>query len=424
MPLYARSADELNLEAIQDLASRTNITQLSPGGKARYILEAVNRQLAAAYRVFDLNIAKTFLARAAGEYLDLIGDLFNVRRLPAQSASVDITDGNLRFYVETGTFGDINNGADITASAGTIISTQTVTRNTGAADNFTDTGATISALNHEVIFLLSEDVTLPAASSSVFVAARAMFPGSISSVGARVLRFHNFTTYTDVASNSLKVINNYGIVNGTDQESDDRYRFRIANALVAAEQANFTSVRLAALGVPGVADIQFINGVNGTASFDLYVKALTTEPSVGLLGSVQAAVELVLAFPVRVFVRAPLLVGLEFFLHLNLRSDVEDEEIPAIEANVFDALNDRLSRLDIGESISENLLIETILSADNRIESLGSVPERDIEDLYLYRTEQSTGVRYRERLLNNNYTAQLNERVILEKSIPFPITFV
>lgn len=31
MPLYARTADELNLEAIQDLASRTNITQLSPG---------------------------------------------------------------------------------------------------------------------------------------------------------------------------------------------------------------------------------------------------------------------------------------------------------------------------------------------------------------------------------------------------------
>ncbi|WP_336245965.1 baseplate J/gp47 family protein, partial [Mangrovimonas futianensis] len=118
-------------------------------------------------------------------------------------------------------------------------------------------------------------------------------------------------------------MNNYGIVNGSDQESDDRFRFRIANSLVAAEQANFTSVRLAALSVPGVADVQFVNGVNGTASFDLYVKALSTEPSVGLLGSVQAAVELVTAFPIRVFVRAPLLVGLEFFLHLNLRSDIE-----------------------------------------------------------------------------------------------------
>jgi hypothetical protein len=83
MVFFERTSDELIASALNELQTSTNITQLSPGAKARALLEIVAKETNNAYRIFDLNLARAFLNGATGRFLEYIGDLFGVDKLEA-----------------------------------------------------------------------------------------------------------------------------------------------------------------------------------------------------------------------------------------------------------------------------------------------------------------------------------------------------
>jgi hypothetical protein len=167
--------------------------------------------------------------------LDLIGEIFGVARLTAQTASVDVTDQNFEWYVRSGTFGDINSGQDIVIPAGVRIYT---------------------AASSGPVFI-ADAVTCPAAASSQFFSATSLYGGSAGNAPSGIFCLSNFTNYTESVYGPLLVTNNYGIVDGSDAESDDDYRYRIRLKLQSLNGANEAALRFQILMIPGIQDVVF-----------------------------------------------------------------------------------------------------------------------------------------------------------------------
>ena len=119
--------------------------------------------------------------------------------------------------------GDINSGQDIVIPAGVRI-------------------YTAAGVNGPVY--LSTAVTLPAAASSMFFSATALYAGAAGNGAAGIFSTSNFTNYTESRFGSLLVTNNYGIVGGRDAESDDDYRYRIRLKLQSPNGANEAALLL------------------------------------------------------------------------------------------------------------------------------------------------------------------------------------
>jgi uncharacterized phage protein gp47/JayE len=404
MVFFERTTDELIADALNELQEYTNITQLSPGAKARALLEITSKELNNAYRVFDLNLARAFLNGANGRFLDYIGDLFGIDRLEAVVASVDVTQQTVKFYVEAGSFGDINDSQNIQIPQGTIIST-----------NESEEGA-----NDAIEFIVLEDTLLLASNSEQYVSVEAVVPGVSSNIGVNVLVNHDFTNYSDSSDNTLLITNVAPITNGREAESDVNYRFRISQATTSAEAANETAVRLEILSVPGVADVTIIPHIRGIGTFGAYIKSTSTVVSESLLSSIQEVIDVKQALGNAGFALEPTLAGIELVIKLNLTGDFTADELVEIELNAINATEDYINNLDIGEEFIQQELISRILRADDRIRNLGTTYEQPFDEIYLYREALSEDNRVRSALLND-YQAASTERIVLEPSIATPV---
>jgi len=209
-------ADTALQDSLDTLNNTTGITQVTPGGKARAILEIMANEHGRLAESFDLEIAEAFVRTATGDNLDLIGELVGVTRKEAQKASVDASHGNIRFYVISGTFGDITGGVPVTVTKGTRLVSE----------------ATIAGTTKIVAYITSEDIELGTAATEVYVSAISRDAGSKASLGAGTINSHSFTGYSEYQGGALKVTNAAGIVGGTDRESDANYRYRISNVVV------------------------------------------------------------------------------------------------------------------------------------------------------------------------------------------------
>ena len=234
MPLFAESKERNFSQIMNDMVNATNVTRASPGSKMRALVESTSRKMGRMYQVFDLNFVQAFLDGAEGRFLDFFGEMLGVSRLGEQEAAVTALDRNVRLYVEVGNFGDINGGASINIPSGVIISTALG----GGGVRYRTVVSTI----------LDKDT------DEGYVSVQAVRTGAAQNVGKNQLTFHDFTAYTDSVNSSLKVTNEADIITGGDLETDANYRFRISNAVVSAQGGNETSIRLAALAIPGVAN--------------------------------------------------------------------------------------------------------------------------------------------------------------------------
>lgn len=398
--LFEKTFEQILAQSISDLSSNTNLNAISPGSKARSILEIASRKLNETYRSFDINLARAFVSGASGLYLDYIGDLFGISRLGTAAANASTDLKSVRFYVTSGTFGNINNAANISIPGGTLISS-------------TSNGTGIS-------YRLISTTVLPLGSSSVYVAVEAINPGTPSNIGPGLLTSHNFTNYTDLVNGTLKVINDQGIFSGRDIENDTNYRFRITKAVTTAESANQIAIQLAALSIPGVSEVVFFKYARGIGTFDIIIKATTPNVSDSLLAAVQSAIEDVTAAGVVGLARKPVETGISFSISMRYKSGVLDSDRIAIESKVRAALINYVNSLDIGEEFIINEAVTKVLSTDERIKDIG-IPSRPFDDISIYVPSKLQDNKVRSTLIKN-YSAAEFERVIIEPSVPTPIT--
>ena len=401
MPLFARSFQDLIAASIADIGTGTVITRLTAGGIARALLESINKRIAETYDVFDLNMARAFVSSADGKYLDMIGALLGVTREPSQAASADQDIQLQKFYVDAGTFGDINSGNDILLTTGTVLST-------GPSGTGT-------------LYRVTTSTTLPSGANIAWVSIEAISTGESSNTGSDSLIYHDFVDYTDFGAESLKTSNVYAIATGKDLESDANYRFRIVNQVLSAEAANETALRLAALSADGVADVIMIPRYRGIATFGIIVKSVMPTVSESLLDAVRAKVASVTAFGEIAFIRGPYETGVAMKITVHYSSRLPEEELATIENDLETLITSNINGLDIGETFLTERLAAQLFNVSDKITNLGE-PGIPYDELYIYRQSELEDNKVRETLLGD-YVPADDERVIIEPSLSSPVVF-
>ena len=391
--LFAESEDKILGEILRDIVDNTNLRRVSPGSKTRSIAQALAKKLGKMYQKFDVNIGITFLPGASGKYLDFIGDMMGVSRLGEQPASVSLAEQNLRFYVDTGTFGDINGGEPILLRVGTSVSS--------------GPGST------GIVYNVPYTVVISASETNAYVAAQATRPGPNQNVGAKQLVYHDFNNYSDSVNNTLRVTNDAEIVTGASTENDTNYRYRISNQIISSEQANLTAIRLAALSVPGVADCVIVPFARGIGTLDLIIKSTTPTVSTGLVNAVQTQINSVGAQGIILKSRKPKESGMAIVANLTFKKSLPSSEESNILTSVQNNLTDYIDSLDIGEEFIMEQALAKILATSDQIKNVGSI-SKPFESVYIYRESKLEDNKIRSILLQD-YKPKFDERIIVEQ---------
>lgn len=399
MPLLLeRSLQRLQGETMNELISSTPITRATPGAKARALLQTVNRKVNKAYQELDVNILQSFLPYATGRFLEYIGDMLGLPRLGASKAVASIDSKTVKFSVATGTFGTINSGNDISIPSGTLISTQT-----GSVG---------------IVFRTTSNVILNRLLSEQYVPVEALRDGDAQNVGVGQLRFHNFTSL--VGSPRLLLVSNTGaIYNGASLETDTNYRFRLASQSLSAERANETSIRLALLVIPGVADLVTKRYARGIGTYDIIIQSVIPNTPASVIEACQEAISRVQAEGIDVRVYAPRLTGIAFNLAITWRNDATVSDRIAIKPKITETLSTYINNLSIGAEFIVNEAIERVMSVDNKIKNIGTAQEA-FDNIFIYRTSRLRDNKIKEELLGD-FDSEDDERLIIEPTISNPI---
>jgi len=405
MAFFERTQRDIVSDALENLSRTTNITQLAPGAKARFILDSVAQEQANQHRIFDVNLMQAFIKYSDGKFLDFFGDMMSLpRREPTHAAD----DGeNFMFYVSTGTFGSINGGANFTIPAGTTV--QTVP--------YEGSVITPGIENQAVIrYTTTSQAVAEAGQSFVYVPVRAMLEGRNSDVPRNVLNKHQFQSYLSSQNESLKCTNRYAISNGEDRETDDSYRFRLSEVFEAKNLSVYAAIRLAALSVPGVADITSVLAEQGPGTYSIYIKGLTPTTSPKLLSEVTAACQSVSSFGVRPFVLAPSPIGLELVAAVTWNPRATTAQIAAGYRDMRNALENYLNNTDIGQVVYFSDIVDLLLQASPYAFSIGATNSNQFEEVYAYRSDPIKQGTVRNIVVGDKIEPLYNERVILETS--------
>jgi uncharacterized phage protein gp47/JayE len=310
------------------------------------------------------------------------------------------------FYTFAATFGAINGGSDITITKGTRLWTSP---STAGADDST-------------YYYVTGDVILPSAASQQSIPVSATQQGNISNVGQDTLTNHDFENYSDFENGTLLVRNRASITSGRGLESDEDFRYRISKQVTASEMGNETAIRLAALSVPGVADVSMVPYVRGLGTFAVYIKSLEARVSDELVDAVQDTVDTVQSFGNRGYALKPKEIGIEMILSLTYRESITARDRASINRDVVGTMYDYINNLDIAEDFIVNEVVQRVMQVDDRIKNVG-VANKPIDDLKMWKTSRTADNRVR-YTLNGDYTAAFDEKVLVEYSLTTPITII
>jgi len=403
MPFFPRPENEIIQGFLEQLNINTNITQLSPGAKARFFLAATGREQSSQQKVFDINLLQPYIKYADGRFLDFFGDMLNLPRVEASHA--ESTGENQMFYVDSGSFGDINGGATFTIPAGRTVFTATL-----EADIITP-GIEVQPT---IVYVTTADTICTPAASFAYASVRARVEGSEASLPRNVLQEHDFTGYSQSNDNTLKCTNRYAIDNGTDRESNQSYRYRLQNIFRARSLAVLAAIRLAALSVPGVADVVEVNVEQGPGTYGLYLKGVAPTVSPDLVERVSNATALVTGYGSRPFVSAPQTLGLELVVALQWSPRVTTEQIAQGYNAMRNATEERLNTTDLGESIEYAELIDIILDSSPFVLRIGRNVPNKFEEVYVYKQDPAGLGTIRTLAFGDKVEPLYNERVLLE----------
>lgn len=398
------NTDQIVDQALQRLNDYTNLTFLSPGSKARLLIEILGEELGLEAERLDDNVGVALIRNARGKLLDYVGEIYGMERLAEVKAEIFAEEENFMLYTLEPNFGSINNGEDIRIPVGAI-----------KMFNTTTTGAT------QVIYTNTDEVVLPSGSNTFFFAAEALSAGENSNVGANTLVFHDFTNYADSLNRTLLVTNNESITYGRNEESDENFRFRIQREKISSEAGNETSIRLSTLLVPGVADVVRIPYARGIGTSDWLIKSTATLVSGELINAVQNAVDEKQSSGMSNLAKSPNIVGVEMTFSITYKSVLEDNDKEKIKAEIRKNVVDYINNLNIGENLVIDQIVRVVLNSSDQIESMGEVDSSDnFSNLFIHQRSGLSSSVIRKSLITD-YKTKPYERVILEPRIEAPV---
>ena len=335
--LFKKNYTELVNQALSDLQTHTDVTNISIGGVARSMLEVINKQLSSYYGVLELNQAMGFVSKAEGYFLDLIGALLNVTRNGSQAASQTAVDEVQKFYVTRGTLDDY------------------------ITDLFIPKDTTVGTSDDVIQYTVSSDTIFSAGATEIYVPIASTDVGSDYNVGVNAL------IKSDIGVDDVYTTNAKAIVSGSDTESDENYRYRISNAVLAGEKANETAIRLAALSVGGVADVVMRPYSAGIGSYEVLVIPTEGLATDSLLSDVQAAIDKVQAYGIRGTAVRPTVVPVDLEIRVVFIPAVTDVEKTNIKSDVTTATERYIVNIPLGGTFILNELRQRIMDVSPKI---------------------------------------------------------
>ena len=368
------------------LTRRTGITDFDADSKIDTIVSVFVDQVLAARNEANKAFYANQISTAVGDQLDQIGQDMGLPRFAETFAYAEKRDQNVTFYVSSGTFGDINGGADIVVPAGTEIFSN---------DNENDLGAAIR-------YTTSNETTLYAGRSVAFVEVRAKHSGNNSNIGGGMLINHTFTSYG--AGSGLEVVNFYSILNGRPRENDRNYRFRLSRRYDTLISSNNAKLHLQSLRVPGVLDTRIINGYFGVGTVAVVVVGPENQSNSTTLRGVQARLSEIQG-PGALFRAVPATsVMMDVEMEVSTNRPLSTVQRRQFEANIRRGMRNFLRTQGIGGSIDFKAAARE-LSVYSRgtvkLTSLGK-PEQIFETIYV-RKGPSNGVTTERDLLQKSF---------------------
>lgn len=403
MVFSPRTKEEIVQSSLEQLRNNTRLTQLAPGGKVRFMLETVAEEQGDQNLQFDSNLLQPFIKYCDGRFLDYFGDMFNMPRYEASHAST-IGD-NFFFYVDSGSFGDINGASNFTIPTGTVINNPIL-----------EEQAITPGIEEQpkVTFSTTAPILCSRDAAFAYGPLRATVEGGESSVPRNVLTEHNFTGYSQSSRGLLKCTNRYAVDNGVSRESDVSYRFRLQNAFESKSFATFTAIRLAALSIQGVADISLINCEQGPGTYALYIDGVSPTVSPDLVRRVSDAVNSVSAEGIRGFVSGARTLGTEFVIAIHWKTNASADDKAIDYRNMRKYVEDTLNRSRMSEELDLVNFLDDIRSTANSVHSFGRAKANEFEQVYIYKTSPDGIGSVRNLHIGKKITPLYNEKILLE----------
>lgn len=334
--LLRKTGEELKTETIRGLQDSGTITNLNPGGIARSIVEIIGSKLGEFHNTLALNMAMRYVTTAAGPYLDLLGDSMGVSRLDASQATVDRTDQNIRFYVNSGKLKDVLPAKVIPV----------------------DTQITTS--DSSVVYKTTENTDFNDFDTQVYVSAISVDTGESQNVGPASLTSHDLGV-------SALVTNDKAIRSARDVESDESFRFRLRNSHLTLQQANATALRLAVMTIPDVSDVRVREFPGGVGTYEILIVPTTSTVTFETLRRARILIDSVRAAGVRVEVREPDYIPLEIHVKLSYNRGVSDAAQARIAQNVRVNVIDYIDDIPMGGVLVINELRQRVMQTDEGI---------------------------------------------------------
>jgi hypothetical protein len=360
--------------------------------------ETIGDELNILRREMSNEFASTQMSNASGVMLDNIAsERYNLLRRPASYASALDEESNIYFYVETGTFGDINEGQNINIPAGTLISV----KENGFGEN----------LSYEILY----DYVLDSENSEYYCSARSLDTGYSQNVDKQSLRFHNFREYSRYEQNLLKVNNRFAILNGSDKESDQLFKSRVNNFLTASLNLNQDLLTLQSVMVPGVTEVRLIENYFGIGSLGLVVFGSGRESSRALIELVENRVLEIASPGTSISVVGGVTVYIDFDIRVYIKAKLnileKDEIVNRIKTYVYSLVESAEITGNINLNRISNMIRSSISSDD--ILGIGSSTGRSVfEKVYQRKSDRFNSLpEYKEEIVSNDITLEEDERI-------------
>ncbi len=366
MPFTPIDRVQRKLNIQEKFFRETNITRTEEGSVARSFMDAVLSEIEAAESQIEYARSNTNPLTASGPYLRLWGDFFGIQPETAVRAHVRASDNVFKFYVASGTFGDLNNGSNIVINKDDIVIR-------GESKTLTNRGIESFPVEYE---LVDQTITLLAGSNALFVGVIAAQPGSEFNIQVNQLTEHTFSSYSAFPNKLLLCTNLAPISNGEDIEDDERYRYRIDRSAFIRVPDVVEKLTFMIDAVPGVTGVFPIRNFSGSGVLDIFVDTQAFQVSPSIINSVREADQSAQISGIPINIEPIRRIGISIELSVKYKAQLSDQEKSQIssELEAFilrEILNKRTGeRLDLSE-LYNRLVISYIGNLDIGVANKG-----------------------------------------------------
>jgi uncharacterized phage protein gp47/JayE len=346
MPIaYTKTKDQILNQMLQSLQRNSGITAVHPGAIARAFAEAIAVEVGDLYQALKFSVDQTSLSTAKGRALDLIGELYSVRRRNISTeAEQDRSSYNIEFFTQAPQSGDI------------VIPKDTLI--------FNDV-TSFSTQQYE--YRLVEDVVILAGTERVFGRVVANFEGNDFTAATGTLTKHNFTSLDGTLVFCINPKEVYSMMN---MESDDLFRLRISRSIKESSYGTNESLRLNALGIQGVRDVRVRESSYGLGSCDVIVVPESQRIDAGLVQNVLQTLSTKKPVGIKLNIRMAERVPINVVVNIVVPSGVSQQVLTAIETQASLFTKRYLNSMTIGSSISFGDIESQIRSSSDFIKSV------------------------------------------------------